>query len=96
MTQSLAESGRALLEALGGNITKRPRTLSETVTEINKLTDEADRLARELHAIPIIGPMEGLLHRMGVILRDTHTAISTATASLSDDLKKQLGIKVTT
>jgi hypothetical protein len=43
MTQSLAESGRALLEALGGNITKRPRTLSETVTEINKLTDEADR-----------------------------------------------------
>jgi hypothetical protein len=43
----VAESDRALLEALGGNITKRPRTLSETVTEINKLTDEADRLARE-------------------------------------------------
>jgi hypothetical protein len=40
--------------------------------------------------------MEGWLHRMGVILRDAHTVISTATASLSDDLKKQFGIKVTT
>jgi len=57
MTQSLAESGRALLEALGGNITKRPRTLSETVTEINKLTDEADRFT------PVVRGTEYLLQR---------------------------------
>jgi hypothetical protein len=67
------------------------------VSEIMRIVAEADCLARELPTIKTDdASLAGALHRVGAILRDTHSAITTATASLSLDLKKQLGIKVTT
>jgi hypothetical protein len=98
MTQpSLGDLGRAWLDSVQGNITQKPRTLGAVFAEITRMADEADRLARELPTIKTEdASLAGAFHRVSAILRDTHSAITTATASLSVDLKRQLGIKVTT
>jgi hypothetical protein len=40
-----------LLRSLGGTIKKPPHTVADVIAEVRKIVTEADRLARELHAI---------------------------------------------
>jgi hypothetical protein len=83
-----------LLASLGGNVKAPPRTPRDIMREIERITVEADRLAREQHHQLTDDPVvRGLLHRIGAVLRDTHQAITTATAALSPELKIELGIK---
>jgi hypothetical protein len=91
---SLADSGQKLLAAITQvPSTARPSTVADVVSEVIRMGQEADRLARELPNIKTPdASVAGALHRLGAVLRDTHTAINVARASLSDDLKKQLGI----
>jgi hypothetical protein len=96
MTSSeLHAPGIALLAALAGNVTTTPpNTLPEIMRRIERLSVEADRLARgQLDKLTDDPVLSALLHRIGVILRDTHVAIATATAAMSPELKDQLGIK---
>jgi hypothetical protein len=95
---SLADSGQKLLAAITQvPSTARPSTVADVVSEVIRMGQEADRLARELPTLKTDdASLAGAFHRVSAILRDTHSAITTATASLSVDLKKQLGIKVTT
>jgi hypothetical protein len=91
--QSVGDLSHAWLQSLQGNITHSPRTVADLIAEVIKLAKEADRLARELPSIKADdASVAGLLHRAAVHFRDLHTAIATATASMSDDLKTQLGI----
>jgi hypothetical protein len=91
--QSVGDLSHAWLKSLQGNITNSPRTVADVVAEVIKIAKEADHLARELPSIKADdASVAGLLHRAAVHFRDLHTAIATATSSISDDLKRQLGI----
>jgi hypothetical protein len=95
---SLYETGTQLLASISpGNIKEPPRTVQDVVREVKKLADDADRYCREMRKMEIDNAaIRGAVHNISAHLRDFHTAFSTATNSLSPELKKQLGIKVTT
>lgn len=92
---SVGQLSLARLQSIQGKIVRPPRTVAEVVAEVIKIGAEADRLARELPAVKTNdAAVAGALHRTGAILRDMHTAFTTATASLSADLKKQIGVEL--
>jgi hypothetical protein len=94
---SLADSGQKLLAAITQvPSTARPSTVADVVSEVIRMGQQADRLARELPTLKTDdASLAGAFHRVSAILRDTHSAIPQRPRRCPL-LKKQLGIKVTT
>jgi hypothetical protein len=86
--------GTALLAALGGNVKAPPRTPADIMRQIERISAEADRPVRDQDHQKTDDPaLKGYFHRISVVLRDVHQAITTATSALSPELKIELGIK---
>lgn len=71
----------------------RPLSLVKIGAEVARLTDEADRLSRDLFQVTTDdAALSGAFHRVGVTLRDVHTTATTLLSSLSDDHRRLLGL----